>query len=132
MPSSIPPLNDRAPDIVWRPTADYIERSRLRRFMRDAGVDSYEALLVPLAGSFSACLARYQVRDDFSERLLNSRNHFQRRVLAWANADPARFWDATVRDLDLQFYQPYTRTLDLARGLPWARWFAGGLYQLRP
>jgi len=92
MPSSIPPLNDRAPDIVWRPTADYIERSRLRRFMRDAGVDSYEALL------------------------------------AWANVDPARFWDATVRDLDLQFYQPYTRTLDLARGLPWARWFAGGLY----
>jgi acetyl-CoA synthetase len=92
MPSSIPPLNDRAPDIVWRPTADYIERSRLRRFMRDAGVDSYEALL------------------------------------AWSNADPARFWDAAVRDLDLQFYQPYTRTLDLSRGLPWARWFSGGLY----
>ncbi len=92
MPSSIPPLNDRAPDVVWRPTADYIERSRLRRFMRDAGVDSYEALL------------------------------------AWSNADPARFWDAAVRDLDLQFYQPCTRTLDLSRGLPWARWFAGGLY----
>ena len=92
MPSSIPPLNDQAADIVWRPTPDYIERSRLRRFMRDAGVDSYRALL------------------------------------AWANADPARFWDAAVRDLDLQFYQPYTRTLDLSRGLPWARWFAGGLY----
>ncbi len=41
-----------------------------------------KVVLVPLAGSFSACLARYQVRDDFSERLLNSRNHFQRRVLA--------------------------------------------------
>jgi len=92
MPSSIPPLNPDAPDIVWRPTPDYIERSRLRRFMRDAGVDSYEALL------------------------------------AWSNADPARFWDAAVRDLDLQFYQPYTRTLDLSRGLPWARWFSGGLY----
>jgi acetyl-CoA synthetase len=92
MPSSIPPLNDRAPDIVWRPTTAYLERSRLRRFMRDAGVDSYEALL------------------------------------AWSNADPARFWNAAVRDLDLQFYQPYTRTLDLSRGLPWARWFAGGRY----
>jgi len=92
MPSSIPPLNDRAPDVVWRPTAAHLERSRLRRFMRDVGVDSYEALL------------------------------------AWSNADPARFWDAAVRDLDLQFYQPYTRTLDLSRGLPWARWFAGGLY----
>ncbi|MCA1599918.1 MAG: AMP-binding protein, partial [Chloroflexi bacterium] len=51
-----------------------------------------------------------------------------RALLAWANADPARFWDAAVRDLDLQFYQPYTRTLDLSRGLPWARWFAGGRY----
>ena len=65
MPSSIPPLNPDAPDIVWRPTAEYIERSRLRRFMREAGVDSYGALL------------------------------------AWSNADPARFWDAAVRDLDL-------------------------------
>ncbi len=92
MPSSIPPLNPDAPDIVWRPTADHIERSRLCRFMRDAGVDSYEVLL------------------------------------AWANVDPARFWDAAVRDLDLQFYQPYTRTLDLSRGLPWARWFVGGRY----
>ena len=92
MPSSIPPLNDQAPDIVWRPSPAYIERSHLRRFMRDAGVDSYEALL------------------------------------DWANADPARFWDAAVRDLDLQFYQPYTRTLDLSRGLPWARWFTGGRY----
>jgi len=37
--------------------------------------------LVPLAGSFSACLARCRVHGDFSERLLNVRNHFQRRVL---------------------------------------------------
>ena len=92
MPSSIPPLNDAARDIVWRPTPDYIERSRLRRFMRDVGVESYDALL------------------------------------AWATADPARFWDAAVRDLGLEFYRPYTRTLDLSRGLPWARWFEGGLY----
>ena len=38
--------------------------------------------LVPLAGSFSACSARYNVRDDSSKRLLSVRNHFQRRVLA--------------------------------------------------
>jgi len=37
--------------------------------------------LVPLAGSFSACSARYNVRDDSSKRLLSVRNHFQRRVL---------------------------------------------------
>src|SRR5438067_5750141 len=91
-PSSIPALNPDAPDVVWRPTADYVERSRLRRFMRTVGVDSYHALL------------------------------------AWAAADPARFWDAAVRDLELEFYQQYTATLDLSRGLPWARWFEGGLY----
>ncbi len=92
MPSSIPPLNPGAPDVVWRPTPEYLERSRLRRFMRDVGVDSYGALL------------------------------------AWATEDPARFWDAAVRDLGLEFYRPYTQTLDLSRGLPWTRWFVGGLY----
>jgi acetyl-CoA synthetase len=49
-------------------------------------------------------------------------------LLAWASADPARFWDAVVRDLDITFYRPYTQTLDLSRGMPWARWFTGGLY----
>jgi acetyl-CoA synthetase len=91
-PSSIPALNPDAPDVVWRPPTHYVERSRLRRFMRTVGVDSYHELL------------------------------------AWAAADPARFWDAAVRDLELEFYQQYTATLDLSRGLPWARWFEGGLY----
>src|SRR5947208_2306919 len=91
-PSSIPALNPNAPDVVWRPPPDYVERSRLRRFMRTVGVDSYHALLT------------------------------------WAAADPARFWDAAVRDLELEFYRPYTATLDLSRGVPWARWFEGGLY----
>ena len=81
-PSSIPALNPDAPDVVWRPLPDYVERSRLRRFMRTVGVDSYHALL------------------------------------AWAAADPARFWDAAVRDLELEFYQQYTATLDLSRGVP--------------
>ena len=89
---TLPPLNAEAPGVAWRPTPEYIERSRLRRFMHAVGVTSYEALL------------------------------------AWGAADPARFWDAVIRDLDLAFYQPYTTTLDLSRGLPWARWFVGGLY----
>ncbi len=51
------------------------------------GLSSLHAItpqLVPLAGSFSACSARYNVRDDSSKRLLNVRNHFQRRVLVVA------------------------------------------------
>src|SRR5437879_3001147 len=43
-------------------------------------------------------------------------------------ADPAWFWDAVVRDLDLQFFRPYEQVVDLSRGLPWARFFVGGSY----
>ncbi|HET8630561.1 MAG TPA: AMP-binding protein [Thermomicrobiales bacterium] len=80
------------PEIAWRPSAAYLERSRLRRFMAAQGVASFEDLL------------------------------------ARAAADPAWFWDAVVKDLDLQFYEPYDRVLDVSRGVPWATWFAGGRY----
>jgi acetyl-CoA synthetase len=40
------------------------------------------------------------------------------------------FWDAVVRDLGIEFYQPYERVLDLSRGTPWARWFVGGTLNL--
>ena len=46
----------------------------------------------------------------------------------WAAQQPAAFWDATVRDLDLEFYRPWTSTVDLSEGAPWPRWFVGGLY----
>jgi acetyl-CoA synthetase len=36
------------------------------------------------------------------------------------------FWDAVVRDLDLEFFAPYERVLDMADGIEWARWFTGG------
>lgn len=36
------------------------------------------------------------------------------------------FWDAVVRDLEIEFYEPYHRVLDLSRGKPWATWFVGG------
>ena len=87
-----PPINPDAPDIAWRPSAAYLERSRLLRFMGAVGVASYQDLLV------------------------------------WSVADPARFWDAVLRDLDIEFYRPHTTTLDLSAGLPWPRWFVGGLY----
>ncbi|HEX5503121.1 MAG TPA: AMP-binding protein [Thermomicrobiales bacterium] len=49
-------------------------------------------------------------------------------LLARAAADPAWFWDAVVKDLDLQFYEPYDGVLDVSRGVPWATWFSGGRY----
>lgn len=37
------------------------------------------------------------------------------------------FWDAVVRDLEISWYRPYERVLDVSRGIPWAKWFRGGL-----
>ena len=39
--------------------------------------------------------------------------------------DVAWFWDAVVRDLDIEFSTPYERVLDLSRGPEWATWFVG-------
>ncbi len=71
-PTAMMPLGQDAgsAEIVWRPNAAYLERSRLRRFMTREGIASFEELLSRAA-------------DD----------------VAW-------FWDATVKDLDLQFYRP--------------------------
>jgi len=44
--------------------------------------------------------------------------------------DPAWYWDAVVRHLGVRFTRPYHQVLDASRGLPWPRWFAGGLLNL--
>ena len=40
------------------------------------------------------------------------------------------FWDAVVRDLDIEFSTPYERVLDTSDGVPWAKWFVGGRMNL--
>jgi acetyl-CoA synthetase len=39
--------------------------------------------------------------------------------------DVAWFWDTVLRDLDIQFYKPYSRVVDLSDGKPWAKWCVG-------
>jgi acetyl-CoA synthetase len=53
---------------------------------------------------------------------LGSYNELMRR----STTDIAWFWDAVLRDLDIQFYEPYSRVVDLTGGKPWARWCIGG------
>ncbi len=77
---------------VWRPSDEYIQRSRLRRFMQGQGISDYGELL------------------------------------ARAASDVAWFWDAVVKDLDIEFYQAYTQVVDTSRGIQWPRWFSGGQY----
>src|SRR3990172_42825 len=39
-------------------------------------------------------------------------------------------WDAVVRALGIEFFEPYERVLDVSRGTPWATWFGGGTVNL--
>ena len=40
--------------------------------------------------------------------------------------DIAWFWDTVLRDLDIQFFRPYSQIVNLSDGKPWARWCVGG------
>jgi acetyl-CoA synthetase len=40
------------------------------------------------------------------------------------------FWDAVVRDLGIEFYEPYRSVLDTSNGIPWTTWFGGGTINL--
>ena len=40
------------------------------------------------------------------------------------------FWDAVVRDLNIEFFEPYERVLDASQGIMWAKWFVGGKLNL--
>ena len=37
--------------------------------------------------------------------------------------DVGWFWDAVVKDLDLNWDVPYTNVLDNSKGLAWSKWF---------
>ena len=43
-----------------------------------------------------------------------------------STTDIAWFWDTVLSDLDIQFYKPYSRVVDLSEGKPWARWCVDG------
>lgn len=40
--------------------------------------------------------------------------------------EPGRFWKATLEDLGIEWFRPYSRFVDLDRGSQWPRWFVGG------
>ena len=42
-----------------------------------------------------------------------SLNELQRR----STSDIAWFWDAVLRELDIRFYEPYSRVVELSRGI---------------
>jgi acetyl-CoA synthetase len=47
-----------------------------------------------------------------------------------STADIEWFWDAVVKDLNIEFFEPYDRVLDISQGMAWAKWFVGGTINL--
>jgi acetyl-CoA synthetase len=43
-----------------------------------------------------------------------------------STTDIAWFWDTVLRELDIQFYKPYSQIVDLREGKPWPKWCVGG------
>jgi len=37
-----------------------------------------------------------------------------------------QFWDEVVRELSIDWFQPYHQVLDTSAGVEWSRWFIGG------
>jgi acetyl-CoA synthetase len=81
-------------EFVWWPDPEVVERSNLKRFMRNTGARSL---------------------DDLYPRSLK---------------DVARFWDAALADLDIQFYQPYTQIAEFSGGIEWPVWCVDGVMNI--
>jgi acetyl-CoA synthetase len=47
-------------------------------------------------------------------------------LLERADADIEWFWDAAIKDIDVGFYEPYEKVVDLSQGKAWAKWWVGG------
>ena len=67
-------------------------------------------------------IAQSNLQRFIKKHALGSYDELMRR----STTDIAWFWNAVLRDLDIQFYQPYSRVVDLTEGKPWARWCVGG------
>lgn len=40
--------------------------------------------------------------------------------------DPAWYWDGVMKDLEVEWYEPYQQVMDSSQGIPWTKWFVGG------
>ncbi|MFN8596941.1 MAG: AMP-binding protein [Anaerolineae bacterium] len=81
-------------EIVWQPTPEQIEQSRLKHFMAKHGLTTFAELM-----------------------------HRSTTELDW-------FWNAVLRDLDIEFYEPYSKVVDLSRGAEWPQWCVDGIMNI--
>jgi acetyl-CoA synthetase len=46
--------------------------------------------------------------------------------LRFSCENPERFWDEMMREMRVEWFEPYRQVLDMSRGPEWAEWFVGG------
>ncbi len=46
--------------------------------------------------------------------------------LRFSRDEPERFWDEMMCEMNVQWFEPYSRVLDASRGPEWTQWFVGG------
>ncbi len=51
---------------------------------------------------------------------------YRETFLSWSRENPEQFWDALAKEMDIHWFEPYTRVLDMSRGVEWTQWFTGG------
>ncbi len=68
------------------------------------------------------CVANSNLRRFMDAHGIASLDELQRR----STSDIAWFWDAVMRDLGIQFHEPYSEIVDLSHGIAWPRWCVGG------
>jgi acetyl-CoA synthetase len=87
---------------VWYPTADYIRGSHVEAVMRAMGI------------------APDPARPEMAYL------EFYRRSIA----EPEAFWQATLDEIGIEWFQPFTRVANLSNGVQWPRWFPDGKLNL--
>lgn len=75
---------------VWTPNQEYVEQTRIYRWMQKLGYSTYE---------------------EFYQASIHD--------IAW-------FWEEVFKELNIQWEEPYSNTLDLTNGIQWPDWFHGG------
>ncbi len=67
-------------------------------------------------------IAQSNLQRFINKHALGSYEELMRR----STTDITWFWDTVLCDLEVQFYKPYSRVVDLSEGKPWARWCVDG------
>jgi acetyl-CoA synthetase len=87
---------------VWHPRPDYIRGSHVEQVMRRISIKADPA---NAEGAY----------DEFYRRSI---------------AEPDEFWRATLDEIGIEWFEQFTRVVDLSSGVQWPRWFLGGKLNL--